>query len=297
MLGPDGHRWVLDQTVKLNEEDVQVVPQVSCRPLMVEFQFKAPFPFESLPFFKPVSAADHAGKKRIYADPEFRRTFREKGSGGVLSGRWGETVISESPSEPELVEQNLAEVAAKRGTSPVDLALDLALASDLEARFRMAVTNTDEDIVGVLLRHPAVVLGLSDAGAHASQLCDANFATHLLGHWVREKGTLSLENAIGLLTSRGADLFSLTDRGRLATGCRGDVTVFDPATVGCTPLRRVRDLPAGADRLVSDATGIGAVVVNGTVIRENGRDLVDPEGPLPGQVLRAGPRGEAVSRA
>ncbi len=70
---------------------------------------------------------------------------------------------------------------------PVDLVLDLALASSLEARFRMAVMNTDEGVVGELLRHPATVLGLSDAGAHASQLCDAPFATYLLAHWVRDK--------------------------------------------------------------------------------------------------------------
>ncbi|HEY8517010.1 MAG TPA: amidohydrolase family protein [Candidatus Binatia bacterium] len=288
MLGPDGHRWVLERTAKLQEEGVAVVPQVSCRPLMVEFQFAAPFPFESLRFFQPVSAADREGKKRIYADPEFRRTFREHGEGSVLAGRWKDTTIAEAPSEPALAERNLAEVAAERGVHPVDLALDLALASDLEARFRMAVANTDEAIVGELLRDPTVVLGLSDAGAHASQLCDASFSTHLLGHWVRDKGVLTLEEAIRLLTSRGADLLGLADRGRLAPGAVADVTVFDPETVGCTPLRRVRDLPAGADRLVSDAVGVRAVIVNGVVIREDGVDRVDAEGPLPGRLLRGG---------
>ena len=64
--------------------------------------------------------------------------------------------------------------------------------------------------------------------------------------------------------------------------------VFDPDTVGCSPLRRVNDMPAGAERLVSDASGIRAVVVNGVVIREDGADRVDPDGPLPGRVLRGG---------
>jgi len=288
MLGPDGHRWVLEKTARMQEEGVNVVPQVSCRPLMVEFQFKAPFPFESLSFFQPVSAADRAGKARIYADPDFRRTFREHGQGGVLAGRWEDTTISDAPSEPTLHERNLAEVARERGLHPVDLALDLALASDLDARFRMAVTNTDETIVAELLQDPTVVLGLSDAGAHASQLCDASFSTHLLGHWVREKKTLSLEAAVRLLTSRGADLFGLEGRGRLAPGAIADVTLFDPDTVGCSPLRRVNDLPAGADRLVSDATGVRAVVVGGVVIREDGHDALDAEAALPGRLLRGG---------
>jgi len=130
------------------------------------------------------------------------------------------------------------------------------------------------------------MLGLSDAGAHASQLCDACAPTHLLAHWVREKGVLSVEEAVRLLTSRSADVFGIRDRGRLAEGLAADVTVFDPERVGCRPLRRVRDLPAGADRLVSDAVGLRAVIVEGTVIRENDEDVIDPEGPLPGSVLR-----------
>ena len=182
----------------------------------------------------------------------------------------------------------MAEVAAGRGVHPVDLALDLALATDLEARFRMAVFNDDEDAVLELLQEPAAVLGLSDAGAHASQLCDACFATHLLGHWVRARGAIALEEAVRLLTTRPAEVFGIADRGRLAPGYAADVVVLDPASVGAGPLRRVRDLPAGADRLVSEACGIETVIVNGTVIRSAGRDRVDPDGPLPGRLLRGG---------
>src|SRR5438094_842133 len=182
----------------------------------------------------------------------------------------------------------LDEFAAERGVHPVDLALDLSLASGLETRFRLAVLNTDEAVVAELLRHPASMLGLSDAGAHASQLCDACAPTELLGTWVRERSVLSLEEAVRRLTAEPAEVFGITDRGRLAPGLAADVTVFDPATVGCRPLRRVYDFPAGADRLVSDAVGVRAVVVNGVVIREDGRDAVDPEGPLPGRVLRGG---------
>src|SRR6185295_18998412 len=206
---------ILADTERLQRVGVRVVPQVSCRPLMFEFQWKAPFPFESMKLFRPVSAAD-----------------------------------------PALIERTVTEVAAERGVHPIDCALDVALASNLEARFRMAIMNIDETVVGELLCHPGTVLGLSDAGAHASQLCDACFSTHLLGHWVRERGALVLEQAIAMLTTRPAELLGLRDRGRLAPGLAADVTVFDPATVGCSPLRRVHDLPAGADRLVSDATGI-----------------------------------------
>jgi len=285
MLGPDGHRKVLEETRELQRRGIEVVPQVSCRPLLFEFQFKAPFPLESLPEFKPVSAADLEGKKRIYADPAFRRALRERGGRG-FAARLEDMVIADCPSDPALAERRLADVAAERGVGAIDLALDLALQSDLEARFRMAIMNTDERAVAELLTHPSTMLGLSDAGAHASQLCDACAPTHLLAHWVRETGVLTLEQAVRLLTSRSADVFGLCDRGRLAVGLAADVAIFDPQTVGCSPLRRVRDFPAGADRLVSDAAGIRAVIVNGAVIREDGRDQVDLEGPLPGKLLR-----------
>jgi N-acyl-D-aspartate/D-glutamate deacylase len=286
MLGPDGHRNILQKSEQLQQQGVEVVPQVTGRPLMFEFQFKAPFPFESMSLFKPVSAADFEGKKRIYASEEFRRAFRER-SGAVFAASWKNTVVSDCVTDPSLNERIVADVAEERGVHPVDLALDLALQSNLETRFRMAIMNQDENIVAELLTHPSTMLGLSDAGAHASQLCDACAPTSLLARWVREKGVLSMEQAVRLLTARSADLFGLRDRGRLAVGLAADVTVFDAKKVDCSPLRRVTDFPGGADRLISDAVGIEAVIVNGTVIREAGKDVVSPDdGELPGQLLR-----------
>ena len=64
--------------------------------------------------------------------------------------------------------------------------------------------------------------------------------------------------------------------------------MFDPETVGCGKLERVHDLPGGADRLVSEAIGIDAVIVNGRPIRRDNADVDDPTGRLPGKLLRNG---------
>lgn len=136
------------------------------------------------------------------------------------------------------------------------------------------------------MKGKSTVLGLSDAGAHASQLCDAPLPTYLLSRWVREKKVFSIEEAVRMLTSRPAQVAGLKDRGLLAEGRPADITIFDPDTVGAGQLQRVHDFPAGADRLISRESGIRAVIVNGTPIRENGADAVDPEGTLPGGVLR-----------
>jgi N-acyl-D-aspartate/D-glutamate deacylase len=268
-----------------------VVPQVSCRALNFEFQWKEPFPFESMKLFAAISAADLEGKREIYADSEFRKKFAEttgSGLGVALAEWWERTVIATCPSDPSLDEKPLVDVARQRGVHPVDAALDIGLESKLEARFRTAIMNTDEEDVGELLCDPRTVLGLSDAGAHASQLCDACFSTYLLGHWVREKAVLSLPEAVRMLTSRPAEVFGLSDRGRLAPGWAADVVVFDPETVAAGPLKRVNDQPAGADRLISEAIGIDAVLVEGRVLRRGGRDVLDPDGTLPGRLLRGG---------
>ncbi len=291
MLGPGSGRMLLERSIELVRRGFPVVPQVSCRPLNFDFDFAEPFPFESLPTFKGVSAADRAGKMEIYRDPGFRQTLNETFKSAMAGpfANCGERIwISLSPRAPGLEERTIADVARQRGIEVADCLLDLALDSNLEARFRMAIVNFDEDEVADLLSDKHTVLGLSDAGAHASQLCDACFSTHLLGHWVREKGTLQLEEAVRMLTSRPAEVAGLTDRGRLAIGMPADVVVFDPATVGASPLRRVNDLPAQADRLVADANGIDAVIVNGKLLRRSGEDVVDPAGPLPGRLLRNG---------
>jgi N-acyl-D-aspartate/D-glutamate deacylase len=291
MMGKGSHRMFLEQSEAIVKQGIPVIPQVSCRPLNFEFDLAEPFVFESMKAFNAIAGGTRDDKLRAYRDPSFRRTVREalaNAMAGVFSFAWERMVVSYYPADPSLEERRMDEVAAARGIDPADLMFDLGVASDLKARFRMSVVNYDEDEVAELLANPVTMLGLSDAGAHASQLCDACFSTYLLGHWVREKGTLTLEQAVRMLTSRVADVMGISDRGRIAPGLAADVTVFDPDTVGCSKLRRVHDMPGGADRLVADAFGINAVVVNGVVVREGGRDAVKATGPLPGRLLRGG---------
>jgi N-acyl-D-aspartate/D-glutamate deacylase len=102
------------------------------------------------------------------------------------------------------------------------------------------------------------------------QLCDAPLPTDLLGKWVRERGTMSLEKAVRKLTGEPGDMFGFDRRGYLREGFFADIAVFDPATVDPGPLRRLRDLPADGQRLTAEEpTGMRHVIVNGTLIRED----------------------------
>ena len=145
------------------------------------------------------------------------------------------------------------------------------LATRLAGRF---FNNRDEG-VAPLLRHPAGVITLSDAGAHLTYLCDAGFGLHLLGHWVRQTGTFTLAEAVRRLTSHPAQAFRIPGRGRIEPGAHADLMLFDPATVGISRLRGIADLPGGGRRLVRDPVGVHGVWVNG-VRTFDGREIVEP---------------------
>jgi N-acyl-D-aspartate/D-glutamate deacylase len=90
----------------------------------------------------------------------------------------------------------------------------------------------------------------------------------VLGHWVRERKQVSLETAVRKLTAEPADLFGIKDRGRIEKGAWADLLLFDANTVGRGPSKRVYDLPAGASRLTTSATGVHGVWVNGQLVAD-----------------------------
>ena len=204
----------------------------------------------------------------------------------LLANWTARAVISTLPSDPSENERPLTDVATERGIDATDLALDLSIENNFAARFRFPFINYDQDEVRELLTDENTVVALSDAGAHASQLCDACYSTHFLGHWCREEGIVPIEKAVHMLTQRPADVMGFHNRGRLVEGLPADVVAFDPKTVGAAGLSRVYDQPAGQDRLVSQAIGIHAVIVNGTVIREDGADMIKAGDALPGRLVQ-----------
>jgi N-acyl-D-amino-acid deacylase len=188
------------------------------------------------------------------------------------------------PEHRALVGKTITELARETGREEFDAFLDFGLDDELDAMFDCKLFNTDEDEVRKLLRHPHAAIALSDAGAHLSFLCDAGFGLHLFGHWVRERGDLTLEAAVKRVTSDVGAAYRIEDRGRLAPGAWADLLLFDPQTVGRGAKRRVNDLPTGASRLDTPAVGLHGVWVNG-VRTVDERGLVRDCG-RPGQVLR-----------
>jgi N-acyl-D-amino-acid deacylase len=272
----------------------EVWPQVSPRPLSFSMNMVEPFTLNTNPVFAELMPVTMTQRAAAFGDPTWRarvRTAWENRQGFVP--RWETYEVMESVAHPELVGRRLAELAAEQNSDPLDVMLDLALGEpDLYSiRIKAVLANDDAEGVAMLLAEPGMTLGLSDAGAHVSQLCDAPQATDLLGSWVRDRGVLTVEQAVRKLTGQQADIFRFADRGYLRAGAWADVVVFDPATVAPGPLRRVRDFPANGERLTADQpTGIRHVFVNGTAIQLDGVTQLDAHAGNPGQMLRPSPR-------
>ena len=152
---------------------------------------------------------------------------------------------------------------------PLDVLLDISLDDDLKTRFWSVLANNDPDGIAWLLPRDNVLLGLADSGAHVSQLCDACFATDLLGTWVRDREVMSARAGRAQAHRRSPPASTAwSTGGRVEVGKAADLCVFDPATVAPGPLRRVLDFPADGERLTADApVGMTHVLVNGVPIR------------------------------
>ena len=255
---------------------------VSCCPLSFDFTLASPYPVEGLEAWRPALALKGPALKAKLAERAFRDAVRAElarpATFRLFNNEWDKvTVVETRRKENAALEQRtIAELAQAAGKDPLDYWLDLAIAEDLETVFVALTMNSDEAAVARLLRHPASLVSLSDAGAHLTFFNDAGYGLHLLGHWVRERGVLSLEEAVHKLTAQPAALFGIRGRGLLKQGWAADLVLFDPATVNRGAKRRVHDMPGGGARLTTPAIGVHGVWVNGV------RDLAQ----MPGKVLR-----------
>lgn len=261
-----------------------VHPQVTCRPVTFQLSMADPSTLYLVPAFSTLSALDRGGRLGLYRSETWRsQAAAELDSGKHVDMRWDRCTVSET-TQPAVAGRVVADLARERGIHPLDCVLDIALADDLSSRFTINFANDDPDAVGALLQEPGCVLGLSDAGAHIGQICDAVMPLDFLAHWVRDRDLMTAEAGIRRLTGELADLTGLHGRGYLTEGAAADVVVLDWDALDPGPTRRIVDFPAGGDRLVADAPrGLRHVLVNGTSIRRDDEPVIPA--PRPGQLL------------
>jgi N-acyl-D-aspartate/D-glutamate deacylase len=178
--------------------------------------------------------------------------------------------------------KSLAELAADAGVHPIELVIDRLIASEGRELFNMWYFHRNRAGLEAMMGLDGVYPGAGDTGAHAGQICDSDAPTHYLAHWCRDRGVVTLPEAVRRLTARPAAVLGLVDRGTLTVGAHADVNVFDPDRLRSGYPTYVNDFPGGKGRFTVTAEGYAATLVNGQVVTEQGAHT----GSRPGRVLR-----------
>jgi N-acyl-D-aspartate/D-glutamate deacylase len=232
----------------------------------------------------------NAEKRAELRDAALQRQRRRPGVPGRFI-KWQSIFVSKVALDKHraMEGRSIKELADAQGKHVADVMLDLAVEERLETEFLMKSRSAEEDVeLAEYVKSGHAIPSQTDAGAHLNtNYCTAGESSYVLGEWVRERGLLTLEDAIRRFTFQPARIMGLTDRGLVREGMVADLMVFDPARIGVKEDEITRDGPNGSPRRVQGAEGVEHVVVAGEHVFAHGKHT----GALPGRVLRAPRRG------
>jgi N-acyl-D-amino-acid deacylase len=263
------------------------------RPIVLD---ETNFHYLSVPAWDRMLKLDHQARLAALNNPAVRDDLRDAvehynrdPSQGttVPPPLWTAVFVDEvvSPTHQLVQGRSIAELAAARGAAPADVLLDLALAEDLQTRFRWRTESPEwTAAVAEAQVDPRMIIGTSDGGAHLARDDGADWSSYFLRSWVLDRHVWTLEEGVRQITQVPAALLGLTDRGVIRPGGWADLMVFDPDTIGPWRKEFVHDLPGGVGRYKAWGQGVAATIVNGIPIVRDG-ELTDA---LPGQVVRPG---------
>lgn len=290
----DGWKRLLEITARANDEGVNVRPMVFGRPTGAILSWEASFHrFVKAPSYEAVAHLPIEERAVELAKPavralilgETQRAEAERG-GGFADFYRLLFPMGDIPDYEPRPEHSVASLAERAGVHPSEVIYDAMMKNGGRGVLLLASGNYADGSLEPafeMMRFERSVLGLADAGAHCTIICDASAPTSMLSYWARDRTLgeqLPLPLVVKRLTSDTADLFGFRDRGVLRVGMKADINVIDYARLGLRPPRMKYDLPVGGKRLVQDADGYVATIVNGVPVQFDGVAT----GELPGRV-------------
>jgi N-acyl-D-amino-acid deacylase len=269
-----GAAWALHR--RLRDEGVDFWPNVVFKPLQPFFGFERSIVFQRIPAWNEMVNGPADRKLRLLADPAWRARARHEWDDRphVATSRVDRPhslvfAISETGAGP--VGISLADFAAEQDLHVSDALAEWLLRNGIESSLVGTPDELDEDDVVTLLRDPGTLTNINDSGAHLQLFCGAGQNVYLFTHYVRDRGLLSLEEAVHAVTARTAGFLGLTDRGVLAPGKLGDLAVFALDEIELRQETRAHDVPYGTWRFTRPPAGFRATVVRGTPTWLDGR--------------------------
>ncbi len=279
------YREVIRLSEQANRSGAQLHPQITPRSVGVLFSLAANSLLDGLPAYQQLKDRDLDGRLAGLRDPEIRAQLIEQGTGqSVDPYRRMYLMPADAPASYSYTDDDsVAGIAAARGISPIEAYIDAMVASDGRAIVNWPVMNQDEAAIEEMLTSPVTLVGLADAGAHATQIMDASQPTYILSHWVRDRQAISLEAAVKKISHDTAAFIGYADRGVVAEGAFADLNVIDLDNVSLPLPEIVHDFPGDVPRFIQKAEGIEHTVVNGVPFMEGGEHT----GALAGRLLRS----------
>lgn len=300
MGAPDLWKEQLAAVAAANSDGAQLVPQVAGRPggmligvatyhgLMRRPTFRrleSELSYDELlvELQKPVVKATILAEENLPEDPHRQYESIADNMAYMFERLF---VLGDPPDYEPTRDRSIAGIAEASGKDPWEVLYDAIAGGALLLGAFTNYANTSQDHLAVMLEHPDTVIGLSDGGAHVRFICDASLPTYMLTHWTRDRTRgerLPIEAIVRKQSALTAEVVGLSDRGTLEVGKRADINVIDLDRLTLHPPRPSDDLPAGGRRILQDATGYVATIVNGVVTRRNDADT----GARPGRLVRA----------
>ncbi|MBV1687661.1 amidohydrolase family protein [Novosphingobium sp. G106] len=260
----------------LHRKGAQIFGMASPRPFELSLGFEGSMCLLAVPAWNELVQAQLPDKRRMVDDSAWRDRARADVDSHVSvmfpfdkPDLLPINSVADAALQP-WIGRTLGDLIAERGGHPSDVLADWLLENDFAATFTFAIANTDLAEVAGILKSPVAFISGSDAGAHLQMFCAAGDTTLLLTRFVRDRGDLTLEEAVHALTGRQAELLRLPGRGTLAPGQAADITIFALDELRYGPQRLVDDLPGGRQRLTRDPGGYRYTIVTGEVVQEAG---------------------------
>jgi N-acyl-D-aspartate/D-glutamate deacylase len=287
-------------------EGLPIKAQVCGRPVGILFGLELTLnPFSHHPSYRAISKQPLAERVALLRNPEFRARLlaedsqAQRGFAARMPRNWPLLFpLDEGFDYEPPPERTVAALAAARGCSPDELALDHMLQNDGRGMLYLPFLNYAErslDPSYAMLTHAQTIPGLSDGGAHVGMICDGSFPTSNLTHWTRDRTRgpkLPLARMVRAQTWDTARAVQLQDRGLIAAGYRGDLNVIDYDHLSLLRPEVAYDLPAGGRRLLQRARGYVATIVAGELTYRDGAAT----SALPGRLVR-GPQAQPEGMA
>jgi N-acyl-D-aspartate/D-glutamate deacylase len=256
--------------------------------------------YDASPAWRALTTGTTEEKMAKMRDPELRNAVireteeadrRLKAIQAGVGGAPKHLIVQWVDNHEELekyVGKALGQIGAEEGKHPIEVMLDLSLATNLKAEFLGPNRGINADYMAEIINNsPFTFPGVSDGGAHTKFFTGGAFTTDFLRWLVRDEQKITLEEAHYRLSALPAHAAGFKNRGTLREGAHADVVVYDLKGLDIDPDwvgEVAHDFPGGEWRRVQRAHGYRSIIVNGQETFAEGKCT----GATPGTLVRNG---------